>query len=236
MPSSSLRPKPVAAASSQRRGSSQATPLPPPPPALPDEDDDPGYSVALDEMVGEAAAAPQPAAADTSCPKCGAAMPSHIVLCISCGYDSRSGKVLKTKRRRESAAGEAAKTAGRFVMGLVLSSVGALIGAVIWCVVAFVTDYEIGWIAWGVGFLAGLGMKLGYGDESDTAGFASAGIAVAGILVAKAVIFVIISAALAQGGEPPIGFAELFGLWDALFFFLAAATAYKIGNGSYGAD
>jgi hypothetical protein len=207
--------------------------------AAPVADDSQGYSRALDDLVDEATAAPALPSSDEACPKCGAPMPAHVVLCVSCGYDSRSGKVLKTKKRKEadpSAAAEAAKTAGRFVIGLVLSSVGALIGSVIWCVVVFVTFHEIGWIAWGLGFLAGLGMKLGYGEESDTAGFASAGIAVAGILAAKGVIFIIISAALAQAGEKPIGFSELFGLWDALFFFLAAATAYKIGNGSYGSN
>jgi hypothetical protein len=205
--------------------------------AAPVDDESQAYG-ALDDLVDEASAAPVPSL-ESSCPKCGASMPDHVVLCISCGYDSRSGKVLKTKRRKEadpSAVGEAAKTAGRFIIGVVLSSAGALIGSVIWCVVAFATLREIGWIAWGLGFLAGLGMKIGYGEESDTAGFASAGISIAGILAAKAVIFIAFSAALAEAGEPPIGFKELFGLWDALFFFLAAATAYKIGNGSYGSD
>lgn len=42
--------------------------------------------------------------------------------------------------------------------------IGGLIGAAIWAGITYFTNYEIGWIAWGVGFLVGLGVRMGAQD------------------------------------------------------------------------
>ncbi len=55
------------------------------------------------------------------------------------------------------------------VNGVVGSLVGGAIGALVWTGVSYATDYEIGWIAWGIGALAGAGMSLGLKGFGDTA-------------------------------------------------------------------
>ncbi|HRQ72738.1 MAG TPA: hypothetical protein PLU35_06895, partial [Phycisphaerales bacterium] len=55
------------------------------------------------------------------------------------------------------------------INGLVGAIIGALVGAGIWGLVSYQSGYEVGWIAWGVGALTGLGMLLGARDSSDVA-------------------------------------------------------------------
>lgn len=187
----------------------------------------------LNDLVDEAAVQPVEASPpESSCPECGAGMPAHAVLCVGCGYDTRSGKVRKTKRRKESAANESAVTAGKFVIGIVLSSVAAFIGIAIWITIAVVTGFEIGWIAWGVGGLIGLGMRLGYRDETQVSGFVAAGIAFLSVGLFKG--FVILGALVARAeGEniPMVGREGVFHPFDILFILLAVATAYKVASG-----
>jgi hypothetical protein len=45
--------------------------------------------------------------------------------------------------------------------------IGGLIGAAIWAGVTLATNYEVGWIAWGVGILTGLGVRLAAGDQNE---------------------------------------------------------------------
>ena len=46
-------------------------------------------------------------------------------------------------------------------MAIVGGTIGGLIGAGIWAGITYGTNHEIGWIAWGVGFLVGAGVRLG---------------------------------------------------------------------------
>ncbi len=56
------------------------------------------------------------------------------------------------------------------MVGLVRCLVGGLIGAAIggaiWVAVGYFTQYEVGWIAWGIGAIVGLGVRIG-GQETD---------------------------------------------------------------------
>jgi hypothetical protein len=74
-------------------------------------------------------------------------------------------------------------------MNLLRSAIGALIGgaigAVIWGAVVWYTGYEIGWIAWGVGILAGVGAKLGTDEPEVATGILAAVLAVLSIGAAK---------------------------------------------------
>lgn len=64
--------------------------------------------------------------------------------------------------------------------------IGGVIGATIWAAIAYFTQYEIGYIAIGVGFLVGLGVKIAAGDQiSSTTGAVSAGIAILAVLAGK---------------------------------------------------
>ena len=224
-------PRVQSAAPAQARTSQPRRTPPPPPVAIPVEDDQP-YGVAFDDLVDEAAAAPAEPAPESSCPECGEPMAEHAVLCLACGYDSRSGKVLKTKRHKESGASEAAVTAGKFIIGIVLSSVAAIFGIVVWLTIAFVTGVEIGWIAWGLGGLVGLGMRLGYRDETQVSGFVAAGIAFLSVGLVKG-LFVLAALAMRAEGEniPMVGRDGVFHPFDILFIILAVATAYKVASG-----
>lgn len=46
------------------------------------------------------------------------------------------------------------------MMGITGGFLGAAIGAVLWAVITVLTKYQIGYMALGVGFLAGFGVKL----------------------------------------------------------------------------
>ena len=56
----------------------------------------------------------------------------------------------------------------RFILAIVGGVVGGVIGATIWAIVSMKTGYEIGWIAWGIGVLAGLGVAVGARDDRDS--------------------------------------------------------------------
>lgn len=64
--------------------------------------------------------------------------------------------------------------------------VGGIIGAAIWAIISKATGYEIGWIAWGVGGLVGIGVAVGAGDRtSEGKGIAAAVIALLAVLGGK---------------------------------------------------
>ena len=78
---------------------------------------------------------------------------------------------------------------GLFILGVLGSITGAVVGAAAWCLIAVLTNYEVGIIAWLLGGLAGVGMALGYRQAHRAAGIAAAVIAVLGIVGAKVMIF-----------------------------------------------
>jgi hypothetical protein len=111
---------------------------------------------------------------------------------------------------KPSVVGKVAKLAGPFVLGCVLSGVGALIGAGIWFAVAAKTGYEIGYIAWGVGVAAGFGMAIGYRDHSTVAGVVAVGMSLFGILAAKLAIFAFVLYASFTGNTNDIDLQRNF--------------------------
>lgn len=50
----------------------------------------------------------------------------------------------------------------RWVIG---GLIGGLAGAAVWAAVTHFTNYEIGWIAWGVGIATGFGVRMAAGDD-----------------------------------------------------------------------
>ena len=154
-------------------------------------------------------AAPAQVVPTRTCPSCGVAMPVSATVCVSCGYNTATGRMAQrggmgaTMGGLLSGAsglfGGLARRGGPFAMGCALSFVGAMIGAVIWYMVAIQTGYEIGWIAWGLGLLAGLGMAIGNRGGSALAGVVAAGIAVVGIVAAKAFIIFALAYAFDTG-------------------------------------
>ncbi len=145
------------------------------------------------------------------CPSCGTSMPADAVLCVSCGYNAQTGRTVKVAKVRKSKLVKRAKTrAGRFSFGFALSGVGAVLGAGLWFTIAVITKYEVGWIAWGVGGLAGFGMVLGYRDGTEGAGLVAAGMSVFGIFLAKVMLFVFVVYVLFTGNTSDVGFQRMF--------------------------
>jgi hypothetical protein len=53
-------------------------------------------------------------------------------------------------------------------LGIIGGSIGGFIGAVLWASITYFAEYQIGWLAVGVGFLVGLGVrKLGKGVDKE---------------------------------------------------------------------
>src|SRR5262245_35725197 len=72
---------------------------------------------------------------------------------------------------------------GKWVVGGVI---GGAVGAAVWAAITYFTSREIGWIAWGVGFVVGLGVRVAAGNESGFApGITAAVLAVFALVVGK---------------------------------------------------
>ena len=86
---------------------------------------------------------------------------------------------------------------------IIAGAVGAAIGTAVWVAVGYFSNYEVGWIAWGVGFLVGLGVRIGAGDEDGwLPGITATSIALASVLLAKyLVVSLLVSSAMAEFQE-----------------------------------
>lgn len=68
---------------------------------------------------------------------------------------------------------------------------GVLVGipaAVLWVLIVYVTGYEIGWVAWGVGALIGLAVAKSAHEPNASLGPTAAALAVASLILAKVLI------------------------------------------------
>jgi hypothetical protein len=175
------------------------------------------------------AAVPVPAAA--ACPSCKKSIQPNAVICTNCGYNMQSGKSLKTKVGPDmgDVASAAGKVAGRLGISLVAGGIAALIGGLLWGWIAISTQYEIGWLAWGIGGLAGFAMIMTNRNGGVVGGLAAAGFAVGGILIGKFMIYNHFKELLELAG------VSVFGPYDILWAVLAVSTAFKLGAG-FGRD
>jgi hypothetical protein len=65
----------------------------------------------------------------SACPECGAALGAGAVLCIECGYDLRTGKRRKTKKRRlQLVWDDSLSLPGRIILGALLALAGVGVG------------------------------------------------------------------------------------------------------------
>ena len=164
---------------------------------------DPGMSSWLDEELEsarvEAKSKPKPPPADAGCPSCGGPMAPGALVCVKCGYDTRIRGRRSVERvteddstKKRSKLGSAAS----LLRGTFFSFLGAMVGAFIWAVLAYLTMYEFSIVAWGLGGLAGLGMALGHeADDGTFAGIIAAFMSFVGIVAAKIFIVIIVVAA-----------------------------------------
>jgi len=125
-----------------------------------------------------------------------------------------------------------------FMMGITGGFLGAAIGAVLWTVITVLTKYQIGYMALGVGFLAGFGVKLlGKGVDAKFQ-YAGAALALVGCLAGN--LMVVISFASLETGisvttilsrlTPSVIvdlYSATFNVMDLLFYGLAITIGYK---------
>ena len=66
-------------------------------------------------------------------------------------------------------------------------SVGGLVGAAVWAAITYTTNYEIGWIAWGIGFVVGVFVRFAAGEAEEglAPGLTAAIIAILAVLGGK---------------------------------------------------
>ena len=83
-----------------------------------------------------------------------------------------------------SSAPSAPKKASPLVNGILVG----IVAAVAWAVIVYVTGYEIGWVAWGVGALIGLAMAKSAHEPSAALGPTAAVLAAGSLLLAKVLI------------------------------------------------
>jgi hypothetical protein len=130
-------------------------------------------------------------------------------------------------------------------LALLGGAVGALLGAGVWTAISVFTNFEVGYVAVLVGFLAGRGVKLGAGSVAGSAAgkglqVAAAGFALFGLVAAKYFTFAhFFAQSLAEDGVQagpfhpeilavfPHALPEMLSLFDLLWVALAMTTAWK---------
>lgn len=138
-----------------------------------------------------------------SCPSCGSGLAPGAVICTICGYNKQSGKSQKsiigagmpsagkgggsaTLGVAASLGGAAAKKTGGLIFGAIGGVVGGAVGAAVWAGIAYGLHVEIGWIAWGIGFLVGVGVATLSGSQAGLlTGLMAAVIALASVAGGK---------------------------------------------------
>ncbi len=144
------------------------------------------------------------------CPKCNTMLDGGVMLCVSCGYNRETGKTVKGARTKPSKIASLSKASGKFMLGTIFSGIAALVGASVWFGIAMAADYQIGWIAWGIGGLCGYGMLKGYGKANMRAGLVASGMSVFGIFLAKIALFVFIIQAVFTGNTNNVDLQRQF--------------------------
>jgi hypothetical protein len=120
---------------------------------------------------------------------------------------------------------------GSMPMALVGGGIAAVISGGVWALIAHATGYEIGWIAIGVGFLCGLGVRfLGKGETNLFRGI-GAGSAFFGIILGK---LMAITWGASDAGIPGLSLSdelavlkEAFSPIDLLFYGIALWEGWK---------
>lgn len=122
--------------------------------------------------------------------------------------------------------------------GAIAGAVAAAVAAGIWAAITWYTNYQIGYMALGVGFLVGIAMKKAGNGQSTAFGAVAAVIAVLGCVAGN-----LLSACSFVADEYSLSLVEVLGRLtpdsalellveqagpiDALFYFLAISTAFR---------
>lgn len=104
------------------------------------------------------------------------------------------------------------------LMGLIGGGVAMLVGAVVWGAITYFTEYQIGWMAVGVGFLVGMAVKFFGRGKSMIFGISSALLALIGCVLGNLFFY---SGVVAR--EESVSFLEVFS-----FFLLSPAALIEL--------
>jgi hypothetical protein len=104
------------------------------------------------------------------------------------------------------------------LMGLIGGSVAMLVGAVVWGAITYFTEYQIGWMAIGVGFLVGIAIKFFGRGKSMIFGLSGAALALLGCILGNLIFY---SGIIAR--EEGASFLEIF-----LFFLRTPLAALEV--------
>ncbi len=131
---------------------------------------------------------------------------------------------------------------GNLLLGTLGAIVGALLGAIAWGAITAATHFQIGYMAIGVGFLAGYGMRMLGGGRDRADGVIAAIVALLGCVLGNLLTVVI---DFAPHDEAHRGVAELtllilfkpklawlmlsdnFSIMDLVFYALAVYAGYR---------
>lgn len=141
-------------------------------------------------------------------------------------------------------------TSGSMLSGTIGGVLAAVVAGALWAIIVRLTDYEIGFMAWGLGLAVGVGVALfARGRRGRSLQIIAVGASVFGIVVAKYFIFVYLlqQTVLKQYGPESAArvayfstkviqlfFSSLTAMvspYDALWVLLAVVTAWKIPQG-----
>lgn len=123
-------------------------------------------------------------------------------------------------------------------LAIVGGGIGGILGAIIWSAITYLTEYQIGWMAIGIGFLVGLGVgQLGKGIDKIY-GVIGAVIALLSVLFGNFLVYIGYLAKYFEVGyfEMLSGFnyamtldlfIEMFDVMDLLFYALAIYAGYR---------
>jgi hypothetical protein len=130
----------------------------------------------------------------------------------------------------------------KLLLGTLGAIVGALLGAIVWAAVTAATHFQIGYMAVGVGFLAGYGMRVLGGGRERADGVVAGIVAFLGCVVGNLLTVVIdfaphdtahrgvVELAVLLMFNPKLAWALLthsFGLMDLVFYALAVYAGYR---------
>ena len=104
------------------------------------------------------------------------------------------------------------------LMGLVGGTVAMLASAIAWGAITYFTEYQIGWMAIGVGFLVGLAIKFFGRGKTVMFGISGAVLALIGCVLGNLIFY---SGVIAR--EEGAAFLEVF-----FFFFLSPVASLEL--------
>jgi len=109
-------------------------------------------------------------------------------------------------------------TESNLIMGLIGGGVAMLVGAILWGVITYLTEYQIGFMAIGLGFLVGIAVRFFGKGKTPIFGISSAVFALIGCALGNLLFY---SGIIAREEGAP--FMEVF-----LFFLFTPAAAIEL--------